>query len=225
MKLSGLNIGQEIIVQMIWGEQRIEFFSYIIEANDMSIVVTPYLHNNSPLELNIDNKGKVICNIFADSPEDKQRISWRNVELKTLHKNDGIVYQISTSSFNQMSAQDDRRGHERMEVNKRGKVVDPKSALFSEVVIRDVSDIGISFVVPKEFEFSSHQAIVVFDDTINEKSFSMRIECTLVRSKETEEGIFWGCKLAVENKDYLLYCFMQRLINKTKLKHVEIDSV
>lgn len=216
MKLSGLNLGQEIIVQMAWGKRKIEFFAYVEEISDMSIFVTPYMHNDSPLELNIDSNGKIVCNIFADSPEDNKRISWRNVKLKTMERNGRTLYCISTNKYNNVSNDDDRREHDRIEVNKKGRLFDPKTEQYHDVTIQDISYIGISFCASKSFDPTFHQVIVLFEDAINDKTFNMKVECNIVRSNQTENSKIWGCKIIGENRDFLLYSFMLKLMSKDK---------
>lgn len=218
MKISGLDIDQEIIVQVTWGERKIEFPSIVREKADMSIVVTPYMHNNSPLELNIDNSGKVVCNIFADSPESKERISWKNVSLATIDRNGTAFYEISTKSYNAISSLDDRRENERIEINKKGRVFVPDVGEYYDVVIYDISDVGISFTLLNRYDLPSHRIFVLFEDCINDKEFNMRVECKTIRSKQTADGSFWGCKTSGENKDFLLYSLMQRLMSRSKYR-------
>ena len=216
MKLSELFIGQQVTVQVAWGEREIEFLSTVVEKSDLRACVTPYYHNDSPLELNIETNSKVVCNVYCDSLENKKRRSWKNVELHTITKDGKVVYEITTSSYNSVSAYDDRREHDRVEVNKPGQVLDVKSGEYHDIDIFDVSDVGISFYADKTFNPTSNQMVIVFEDSIKDRKFKMRVDCAFVRTRNGEETNFWGCRTTGENKDFILYCFLLRIMSKAK---------
>lgn len=219
MKLSELNIGQQIVIQISWGEQKIEFFSKVLEVSDMSILITPYLHNNSPLELNIESANNVICNVYATSKQNNQRRSWRNVELQTVKTEDGrVVYCITTSVFNHVSAHDDRRKHERVMVNKEAQIYDAETGDRIDIIINDVSDIGISFIAKEIISANLNPIVIQFQDVANDKNFNMRVECKVVRKHKIDDGFFYGCRITTENKDFQLYSFILRLMNNRKYK-------
>lgn len=214
MKLTDLLTGQKISLQIAWGEQIIEFESHIIsKAGDM-LYVTPYMHNGSPLELNIEATSKVICNVIAITVDTKQRQSWKRVELLTIKSNERVMYSIVANRFNPTSVHDDRREHERIEINKRGYVIIPENGRQFGMTIHDISDIGISFIVDDSFFPVSNQVTISFGDTINGRDFSMRIYCLTVRSQKVEGGSLWGCRISGENRDFLLYSFLTRLASK-----------
>ena len=64
----------------------------------------------------------MVCNLFADDPVSGQRISWRNLELTTIKRNNKMVYCLKTYAFNTDPKLDDRRTHERVIIQKKGKV-------------------------------------------------------------------------------------------------------
>jgi len=81
MKLTDLLEKQRLTVQLLWGEQKIEFFSNVIEKEESEVYISPYLHNGSELELNVTPDKGVICNVFTNDPSTRHRISWKNIEL------------------------------------------------------------------------------------------------------------------------------------------------
>lgn len=218
MTLAELNKGQSIIVQMIWGERNIEFSADVIETVDKGVYVTPFMHQGAPLDLTIDSHSKVVCNIFADSTDTGKRVSWRNVELSTLDRNGRKIYQITTSGYNHMANYDDRRKHDRIVIHKDGKVYDPGTKERVQIKIYDISDIGISFFAAPAFQPSANQIMITFTDIVNDKSFNMKVECVVVRTRESNGLRFYGCRVVGENKDYLLYSFLQRIISKKQIK-------
>lgn len=214
MKLIELMTHQSIIVQLMWGEKKIEFYSNVIDNDGASVYITPYMHNDSVLEINITQDTFVVCNIFTDEPVTKKRISWKNVELTTVNRNNRVVYCLKTYGFNSISNHDDRRIHERISVQLVGQLFDDEHDTGINITLRDISDIGISFYAPVSYEPNAQQMFVTFTDTIGEKEFNVKVQCSVSRVNQSGCNNLIGCKIIGENKDYLLYGFMKRLLEK-----------
>lgn len=216
MKLLELLENQRLTIQLLWGEQKIEFFSNVIEKDDTTVYVTPYFHNGSELELNVTQGKGVICNLFTNNPSNKRRISWKNIELTTVVRDEKIMYCLKTGGFNGSAEYDDRRIHDRIVVQLKAKVFDGQSEDGTEILVHDISDIGISFYAQKNYSPGNNLLTIVFADTIGEKEFDISVDCTIARMTSRAGNRFVGCKIAKENKDYKLYVFMKRLNDKNK---------
>lgn len=216
MKLTELLENQRLTIQLLWGEQKIEFFSNVIEKEDSAVYVSPYFHNNSELELNVTTDNGVICNLFTNNPTTKHRISWKNVELTTVNRDGRIMYCIKTNTYNHIAKHDDRRTHERVIISSKAQVFDGKSTNGVDIIVHDISDIGISFYAPNSFMPQEHQLTIAFSDTAGEKVFGIKVECSIARVTNKAGNRFVGCKIIKANKDYLLYGFMKRLGDKNK---------
>lgn len=224
MKLTELHLSQRVIVQLVWSEQRIEFNSDVLDKDDTVIYVSPYEHGGSALELNVTGDKNVVCNLFADDPATNQRISWKGVELTTIDRDGRVVYCIKTHSFNNIANPDDRRLHERIAVQAGAFVFDEQSIEGEKVVLRDISDIGVSFYTSKEFEPSSQHVTIAFSDSIGDRTFDIKVDCSVSRvSKEDGRNII-GCRLLGENKNYQIYGLLKRLKSKSGSVTKEIDS-
>lgn len=218
MKLVELLENQRLTIQLLWGEQKIEFFSNVIEKDDSSVYVSPYIHNGSELELNVVQDKGVMCNLFTDNPITKQRISWKNVELTTVVRNEKTMYCLKTNGYNHIAKHDDRRKHDRVIVHVKGYISDGQKDEGIPIVIHDISDIGISFYVSNSYLPKEHQLIIKFTDTIGTKEFAVNVECSIARVMSKAGNQFIGCKIAKENRNYQLYCFMKHLNDKNKKK-------
>ena len=216
MKLIELLEYQRLTIQLLWGEQKLEFFSNVIEKDESAVYVSPYFHNGSELELNVTQDKGVICNLFTNDPTTKHRISWKNVELTTVSRNDKTMYCIKTSGFNHVAKHDDRRKHDRITITTKAQVFDGKSDEGVDIVVYDISDIGISFYAPNSFLPDGRQLTVAFSDVVGDKEFNVKVECAIARTTSKAGNRFIGCKLLKENKDYQLYGFMKRLGEKKK---------
>lgn len=213
MKLVELLQNQEIIIQLVWREQKIELYSKVIEKDDSSIYVTPYIHNGSELELNIVSDNSVACNIFADDPTTEQRISWKGLSLTTVNRNNKTVYCLKSRSYNAESNLEDRRLHERVEIGVAGQLLDGESEEVN-ITIHDISDNGISFYVQGDYEPKSQQLSISFTDTIDERIFDIQAVCTVSRIKKEEGRMLVGCRVSGENDNYRIYELLKRLRKK-----------
>lgn len=224
MKLSELLTNQRIIIQLKWGDQKIEISADVIENIDNALYVTPYVHEGSVLELNITPDKGVVCVVFADNPTNGKRISWRNVELTTVRRKDSMAYCIKTYGFNNIATIDDRRLHERSFVRVDGQLYDGQSDDGIIVNVRDISDIGLSFYAPKGYFPKSSQVMITFTDSVNEKEFNVRVECSVTRSNIEDGKTVIGCKILGENRDYKLYGLLKRLNEKNQYRAKKSDS-
>ena len=214
MRLIELLANQRLTIQLLWGEQKIEFFSTVIDKDESAVYVTPYLHNGSELELNITPDKDVICNVFTNNPTTKHRISWKNIELTTVVHNEKTLYSLKTNGYNHLAKHDDRRKHDRLVITSKAQAFEGKQSEAVDIVVYDISDIGISFYAPNSFAPNGQQLTIVFSDTIGEKVFSVKLECAVARVTNKAGNRFFGCRVLTANKDYLLYSFLKRLEEK-----------
>ena len=210
MKLNELPLGYKIIVQINLGEQQIEFESVVIERDMEGVVISPYMHQGQAIKLNVDAGNGIICNIFADDPDNMQRISWKNVEVKTKDGKTGPVYVVKTRGFNTFAKQDERRKNSRVMVRRNGHVTDSLSGVQTDVLIHDISDVGISFYAPKTFSPKSNKFLIEFTDAVEGKDFDIKVECNVARVQDKPGMDFYGCRVTT-NKDFILYGFMRRM--------------
>lgn len=219
MTLQELSEKKKIIVQIVWGEQKIEFVSNVIHKAGDCVYIMPYIYRDEPLDLNISMKNGVVCNIFADDIMGN-RVSWKNIDLSTEMLGQDKVYCLKTHGFNYVARNDDRRKHERIVIRKKGRVYDSVRAEYVEILIHDISDVGISFYASSNYHPMESQIYVIFDDCIGERTFNVRVNCSIARTHSKVGTVFYGCKIVGENKDFLIYAFA----TKSKRKHREKED-
>lgn len=219
MKLTDLLIKENLIIQIVWNEQKIEFPTCVIDKDDMGIFVDPYFHAGKPLELNLNYNSGVLCNVFANSPVDNKRISWRNVEIASVTRNDELLYHIKTSGFNQNARSDDRRKYDRLVIQKKGQLYDSQADAYIDILIHDISDIGISFFAPISYVPKTNQLTILFSDNIDDKYFDLKVDCIISRTQNRAGNSFNGCKIVGENKEYLLYRFLRLITERNKAEN------
>ncbi len=214
-----------MVIQFLWGERKMEFYSVVEESDDTAVYVSPYIHNGKELEINVTRQNDVVCNVFTDNPSTKQRISWKNIELTTVTRNNKILYRLETNGFNHLAMNDDRRLRDRFIVNAKGKVYDGNTLEGIDVIIHDISDVGISFYAPVSYAPKSNQLVVTYTDRIDEKEFNIKVECVIVRTAAKAGNRFVGCKISKDNRDYQIYGLMKRLENKNRYRQAEEEKI
>ena len=224
MKFIELVKDQSLTIQLLWGEQKIEFLSKVIDKDNSVVYVTPYLHNGSELELNVVQGKDIICNIFTNEPSTKHRISWKNIELTTVIHDDKTVYCLKTNGYNHVANHDDRRMHNRLIVQVKAKVYDEQSSEGVDIIVHDISNVGISFYAPQTFSPKTNHLNIEFSDYINEKIFNINVECIIARTTNKAGNIFCGCRILKENRDYQLYGFMKRLNAKNRSRMIKPEE-
>lgn len=217
MKITDLFINQEVSIQFRWDEQTIQFQSRVLEKDAEEVFTKPYFVQGSELEINVSQAKGVICNIYANDPDTRQRISWKNVDLTTVNRNGEIMYCIKTSGFNQLANLDDRRNHDRFVVQTKGQLIMRETEETMDILVHDVSDVGVSFYAPISFNPSTHHLIVTYSDTVAGKVFPVRVECDIARMTKKAGNMLVGCKVSKEDKDFKMYCFMKRIKEKNKM--------
>lgn len=216
MKLSELLLGQGVIVQLQWGEKTIEFYSNVVDKSGNEVFIEPYYHNGNSLDINVTQGKDVTCNIFTDNPNNRQRISWKNIELTTVKRHNVTYYCMKTSVFNNVAQNVDRRVHDRIVVQIKAKVYDGKAEEPLDVIIHDISDVGISFYASASFAPKSQLLRIEFADKVSDRDFEVKVECSIARTARRAGNTLIGCKINGENREYLLYGFMKRMNEKRK---------
>lgn len=211
MDIKDLVYAKKVIVQIVWGERVIEFPTEVLEERGNGVLVKPYIYQDKPLELNITTTSGVVCNIFANQPNTDLRMGWRNMELTTIDRKGEKIYHIQASGHNRQAATEDRRRHDRIYLHKSGAVFDEPSNRYIPVMIHNVSDNGISFYAPKEFEPRSSNVTVLLEDFVNERAFQIRVPAKIVRASQKTGTDFYGCKVDNAPNDYLIYGCLKRI--------------
>lgn len=210
MELKELSYEQELIVQLLLRDKKVEFRSKVVKKEANGIYITPYIRIGTPLVLNITPGKGVLCNLFADDIITHERISWRNIKLSTVMEKDEVIYFVTTFGFNKLSRVDERRQNDRIMIHKNGTVIDEISGQSYQVMVHDISDSGISFYAPASFSPKSNQITVVFSDTVENTAFGLKVKCKIVRDVEKMGMAFYGCRVMKVTEDHLLYMCTKR---------------
>lgn len=211
MRLVDIFEHTDVVVQMAWEKNKLEFPSKVVMRDENGIYITPYFRENRPVPLHITMRDEVVCSVFADDPITGSRIAWKNLDLETRDVGHRKLYYVNTSGFNSDSFEAERRVHERTLEEKRGFLTIDNKQL--PVVVHDISDNGLSFYISQEttVPLAGH-FFIHFNDSVRQEYFELKIKCKVVRSREQDGNLIYGCKVLEPSRDYLLYVYLHRRI-------------
>lgn len=200
MKIDELAVGQKITILSVYEQKNMEFETTIQETNNrMHFVLAEPIYRNDKL-LSFRAKG-LKTHIIVTFPNEKPLV-FRNVIIDTLGKEDGTFsYVISTVGESVIF---NRRSCFRFEITLNAVMMISPSKDTHDVIIRDISENGFSFVFLKDEKQCGINQLVhfVLNDFIEEISekFSFHIFGTVVRQETLENGcIVYGCKMVNKN--------------------------
>lgn len=224
MELTDLQGADNIIIQIHWSDKKIEFKTEACGRMEKGIYVNPYLNNGRPVELNIKSHSDIQCDVIANDPNTRKRVIWKNVELLTVNVNEITVYSLTTSNFNRLGKDNERRNAERISVRKEGEVWDEINSRNVQIMVYDISDNGLSFYAPHSFIPIGGNQRIYFKDRVKEQVFDIEIVCKIVRAEQKGGLMFFGCMIMEDNKEYLMYyCLKKLMINNGLNSETEED--
>ena len=119
-----------------------------------------------------------------------------------------------------MGKSDDRRKSYRIVIKKSGKIYDSVKDEYTDIIVHDICDIGLSFLAPASFKPEAFQLEVSFEDLIDNKTFNVKADCAVTRTDVRGDLVLYGCKLIGSNKEYLLYSCVFRKSKKERRANV-----
>lgn len=196
MKLSEFSEGQELHLMVLYEEQQLDFSSSIesVDSKRHFTYITPILKNNKLITFNAPG---VHVNIIVRVPESKPLI-YRNMILAPMKRSDDtFCYRIHSSVD---GIEYNRRGAFRCSIDVNSVLKIGTEHTTYDIVIRDISVTGFSFVFSKEDFLCEPGEFVhtILNDFLEDtcEKFSFQLFATVVRCEELEnhKKIF-GCKI------------------------------
>lgn len=217
MQFKDLAVDQKITIQIKWGDKTIGFDSVVLLKDDNGVYVSPYLHQDKPLEINVDMNSGIGCDVQAIDPSTGERVVWKGIDVKSREKTLGFSYYLTTSVFKTTAISDERRQSTRMVIRKPGQLFDPGNNGSTDILIHDISDTGISFYAPINRMPTSGKLVIKFQDSLDGRVFDIMLNCSIARSVQKPGTMFYGCRINGDNRDFMIYGFMKRLKIKNEM--------
>lgn len=182
------------------GQQILTFETRVCEAIPHGIYAQPVKKDDKII--GFQTKGLVIT-IYCANSDDKKVYEWKHVKLQNIKTPDEKIYlRIMSNVAGKLV---NRRYGCRVWIGLDGVAQIGTNRTAHDVIIKDISINGISFVCGKDIkaEVGEVTHIHFFDDVLKVK-FSLG--AIIVRSEETEDGkVVFGCRLNQESNAIAKY--------------------
>ena len=191
MQLSQLVQNSNLILEININNQHLEFDSVVFAKIGDYILIEPVRVNGKVVNFEI---GKVLIDMLLIR-KDKKPFIWKRVLLKnTIYKNKTYYKVIPTGDGFEIN----RRNAFRLYIEVKGVVQIGTNSVPLDVIIKDVSENGFSFVSKDNIEKPLRSTVrLVFAD-INK---SINLNGILVRKEKIDQSkYFYGCVLNIKNQ-------------------------
>lgn len=200
MRLDELKIADNVILQVNINGQFADFPSTVIDVYDGEIIVEPVRVKDKVVAFNSDRVKLDLMGIRHD----KAPIIWRGIRCATVLLKGNTYYKIK--AFTE-GVESNRRQAFRLYVGFGGVAQVGANKKPLEVIVKDVSETGFSFVAEQDYEESVNMPVrLVFKDVSNDRPQQFSLMGIVVRKVVVEENkIVYGCKLSVPNHELVRY--------------------
>lgn len=181
MKLNEIAVEKKVDIVVIIDDEKLEFTSEVKFVLNDTLLIDPITDGEERTIGFKNHEVMVIC-----VPNDEKAYMWPDVTVKLVKYNDQVYHQLSCESE---GGPINRRRNYRQYVGIEGMVNDLVSSF--NVVVKDVSVSGCSFVSAEDFPVGGN-VIVSFTDN----STNFMIRCKIVRMYEVKEigKRVYGCE-------------------------------
>lgn len=197
MLLQEMPVDNKIIIELSIKGQKFEFPSKVVSQENNSIFIEPIRINGKVLTFN--SSESVAINIVMIR-ENKSPMVWKGVGVACVHEKSGSFYKITASGE---GFEINRRGAFRLFVGISGVAQLGINRKAVDVIVKDVSENGFSFVSSEDMENVINMPVrLVFND-FNKNYSLMGIIVRKVIINETK--VLYGCQLSVNNSQLEQY--------------------
>ena len=197
MLLQEMPVDNKIIIELSIKGQKFEFPSKVVSQGNNSIFIEPIRINGKVLTFNASES--IAINIVMIR-ENKSPMVWKGVGVACVHEKSGNFYKITASGE---GFEINRRGAFRLFVGISGVAQLGINRKAVDVIVKDVSENGFSFVSSEDMENVINMPVrLVFND-FNKNYSLMGIIVRKVIINETK--VLYGCQLSVNNSQLEQY--------------------
>lgn len=197
MLLQEMPVDNKIIIELSIKGQKFEFPSKVVSQENNSIFIEPIRINGKVLTFNASES--IAINIVMIR-ENKSPMVWKGVGVACVHEKSGNFYKITASGE---GFEINRRGAFRLFVGISGVAQLGINRKAVDVIVKDVSENGFSFVSSEDMENVINMPVrLVFND-FNKNYSLMGIIVRKVIINETK--VLYGCQLSVSNSQLEQY--------------------
>ena len=218
MKVEDLKVGQDLALEIEWGEARYEIPTKVIGIQDKGILIQPFVYKGTIIDLNAGYFRDMIFNIYGIDRSNLVRKVWRNVSLQITSYKGKTYYIAKINGFNAIAKPSERREHPRMPLEATGYVKEYGREETVVVAMRDVSNNGVGFSVEEKNALSGKYLKLKFEDDVRENHFTLVLKGNIVRQTNKQGRIYYGCAITEMSRDMFTYICLKRMEQAGKEK-------
>lgn len=210
MKIGELEIGTEISIELKIGSKSFTFNQTVEKVMKGVVITSPLIYEGRMLDL---SSGDMAVSVFA-SVEGEVPMQFRGCNVKLVH---GKEKKFCAIACNNEGKRVNRRSNFRIFIGDRGVAeLSGKSPVKLEVTVKDLSLIGVSFVVDKaKWEKDVSYVWLNFQGRYGEK---IRIQGSVVHVTEVENNLLIvGCRILKCANDLSTYITHKQRENLKKI--------
>lgn len=197
MVLAELTDDCNLIFEMSLNGQKFEFPVNLLEKGNNFIITEPIKINGKVLSFS--SKESVGINLICIR-KDKVPVVWKAVGISVIMEKGKSQYKVTPSSE---GFESNRRGAFRLFVGVTGVAQMGTNRKALDIIVRDVSENGFSFVTSEDVEHSKNMPVrLVFGDM--QRNFSL-MGIVVRKVVIDEKRIVYGCRLGVKNNNLAQY--------------------
>lgn len=219
MTLQDLVVNEAVSLEIIWNNNEYLVHTTVVGKIENGTMIAPFVFNGSELELNSVKNPRMVFHLYGIDPKTNSRRVWKNVTVETVKSKGHLVYLVRVNSFRTIAADGERRQKKRIPLNSQATVYPEGGFARMVVKLNDISDGGISFLLPKNSHANTEGRMsIMFDDNIRGHHFNLSLDCVFVHKRERDNEYLIGCSYTRVDKDLLAYICLKRAEYEVKLQ-------
>jgi hypothetical protein len=211
MLLKDLREGEDIVLEIVWGDNHYRIANNVIAQKDEGIVIHAVLCKGEVLDLGSKRLSDMVYQISTQDRTDGHLIVWKSVQMEKMVYNGQQAYYVKAPAFAQLAVHNERRRQKRTIIDVQCRVEYGNDIPVTvKGIVHDISDSGIAFYIAGSVDQEKRAYAIEWKDTAREQQFHLRLHCTSVRTVQQTGHTLVGCIITKSDPNLLEYILYKR---------------
>lgn len=217
MVIQDLTAGQDVVFEICFYDQKYEFPSKVVGANEAGAIVQPFVYQGMMVDFEMFKQRGACINMHCTDSENKQRYVFQNISSAIIDYKEQKYYMVTVATMNTIAYDSERRRDERLSIDRiKGMIILDESKESFPIRLYNISERGLAFTVPKSFPISEEKMMVRFIDTLYKKKFELDLLVSVIHQEEKEERKMYGCRIVNSDNTLLAYMYLLHRLEREK---------
>lgn len=210
MLLKDLEEGEDIVLEIGWGDNHYRIANKVMGIQDEGIFIHAILCRGEVLDLGSKRLSDMIYTITAQDRLDGHLLTWKSVQMEKLTFNGEQAYFVKAPVFAQLAIHNERRRQKRTILDVPCRIdLNDEAGTIVNGIIHDISDSGIAFYIGGSAA-EKRPYTLEWTDTARGKNFHLHVHCTSVRTVQQGGHMLVGCLISKSDPKILEYILYKR---------------